>query len=117
MMSSWCYSRLGKLIGQGQFGDVHKGMWIMNHEIAVKVLNKSAQRRDHIRFLRECYVMSQFDHTNIVKLLGVVSQGNCKTSVSTVIHMLHAQSYSRYTSLQSQWMYASTIFNSLSCSF
>lgn len=84
-LPNWCYSSLEKLIGRGQFGDVHKGMWKMHHEVAVKVLNKSASRRDHVRFLKECYIMSQFDHANIVRLLGVVSQGHHRASVSSEI--------------------------------
>lgn len=100
-MSSLCYSSLEKLIGQGQFGDVHKGVWKMNREVAVKVLNKSAHRRDHVRFLRECYIMSQFDHTNIVKLLGVVSQEHHKASVSgDMLHIYVSRVLLTYTSLQ-----------------
>ena len=76
------FHSLEKLIGQGQFGNVHKGIWKAHQEVAVKVLKKSACHRDHVRFLKECYIMSQFDHTNIVKLLGVVYQGHHRHSVS-----------------------------------
>ena len=41
-------------------------------DVAVKTLNETATERDKIKFLQEASIMAQFDHTNVLKLHGVV---------------------------------------------
>ena len=48
-------------------------------EVAIKTLNDRATEGDKIKFLQEAAIMAQFDHTNVLKLHGVVVT---KTTVS-----------------------------------
>ena len=41
--------------------------------MAVKELNSSAAEVDRVKFLKEAFIMSQFNHTNVVKVHGVVT--------------------------------------------
>ena len=43
-------------------------------EVAIKTLNTSASDRDRLRFLQEAAIMCQFDHQNVIKLHGVVTE-------------------------------------------
>jgi len=45
-----------------------------NLEVAVKTLNTNASDKDRLRFLQEAAIMCQFDHENIIKLYGLVSE-------------------------------------------
>ena len=45
-------------------------------EVAVKTLNERATEKDKIKFLQEAAIMAQFDHTNVLKLYGVVVAKN-----------------------------------------
>ena len=68
-------SRLGTIIGSGNFGTVYHGVW--NHDdqveqVAVKMLNDGATEKDKIKLLKEAAIIEQFAHNNIVKLCGVV---------------------------------------------
>ncbi|CAG9816610.1 unnamed protein product [Phaedon cochleariae] len=67
-------------LGQGSFGMVWKGL---AHDIrgkseircAVKTVNEHATNRERLEFLNEASVMKAFDTAHVVRLLGVVSQG------------------------------------------
>jgi serine/threonine protein kinase len=43
--------------------------------VAVKTLNPNSPDDNEIKFLKEAAIMGQFLHTNVVKLLGVVTVG------------------------------------------
>ena len=43
-------------------------------EVAVKTLNTDASDKDKLRFLQEAAIMCQFDHQNVIKLHGVVTE-------------------------------------------
>ena len=47
-----------------------------NQEVegAVKTLNNIASDKDRLRFLQEAAIMCQFDHQNVIKLHGVVTE-------------------------------------------
>lgn len=64
--------KLEMIIGQGQFGDVHRGIYTSpddpNMPVAIKSC-KNAESRE--KFLEEAYTMKQFDHPHIIKLIGV----------------------------------------------
>ncbi|CAM9655338.1 unnamed protein product [Lampetra planeri] len=64
-------------IGEGQFGDVHKGIYKSpsdpNMPVAVKTCKESCSDSVREKFLQEAYTMRQFDHPHIVKLIGVIS--------------------------------------------
>ena len=43
-------------------------------EVAVKTLNTDASDKDKLKFLQEVAIMYQFDHQNVIKLHGVVTE-------------------------------------------
>lgn len=69
-----------KELGQGSFGMVYEGLardisGIPEMKCAVKTVNEHATNRERIEFLNEASVMKAFDTAHVVRLLGVVSQG------------------------------------------
>ena len=69
-----------ELLGLGEFGSVHKGKWVTSEggekiDVAVKTLKEGAGEEDKIKFLQEAAIMGQFSHPNVVKLYGVVTDG------------------------------------------
>ena len=68
------------MLGNGAFGIVYKGVWchadvgseqIVEEEVAVKTMEGGASEEDRIKFLQEAAIMGQFDHPNIVKIMGI----------------------------------------------
>ncbi len=49
-------------------------------EVAVKSIDKGTNEEDKIKFLQEAAIMGQFNHPNIIRILGVVT--NEKVSMS-----------------------------------
>uniref|UniRef100_A0A3P8XH47 non-specific protein-tyrosine kinase n=1 Tax=Esox lucius TaxID=8010 RepID=A0A3P8XH47_ESOLU len=69
---------LGRCIGEGQFGDVHQGVY-MNPEnpaltVAIKTCKNCTSDSVREKFLQEALTMRQFDHRHIVKLIGVITE-------------------------------------------
>uniref|UniRef100_A0A8C4EJU3 Focal adhesion kinase 1 n=1 Tax=Dicentrarchus labrax TaxID=13489 RepID=A0A8C4EJU3_DICLA len=68
---------LGRCIGEGQFGDVHQGVYISPENpalsVAVKTCKNSTSDSVREKFLQEALTMRQFDHPHIVKLMGVIT--------------------------------------------
>jgi len=65
--------------GSGQFASVEKGLWRSPNgmlEVAVKTLYTDASQLDKVKLLQEAAIMGQFRHPNVVRLLGVVSEGD-----------------------------------------
>ncbi|XP_060051918.1 focal adhesion kinase 1 isoform X7 [Erinaceus europaeus] len=69
---------LGRCIGEGQFGDVHQGIYMSpdNPVLAVAIKTCKNCTSDSVRekFLQEALTMRQFDHPHIVKLIGVITE-------------------------------------------
>ncbi|XP_013873243.1 focal adhesion kinase 1 isoform X7 [Austrofundulus limnaeus] len=69
---------LGCCIGEGQFGDVHQGVYICSDNpalsVAVKTCKNSTSDSVREKFLQEALTMRQFDHPHIVKLMGVITE-------------------------------------------
>jgi len=42
--------------------------------VAVKSLNTNANENNKLRFLQEAAIMCQFDHENVIKLYGVITE-------------------------------------------
>ena len=68
------------MIGSGQFGKVHQGEWEapgtkVKVEVALKTLKEGASEEDKVKFLQEAAIMGQFSHPNVVKLHGLVTEG------------------------------------------
>lgn len=73
-----------KKLGQGHFGDVMKGVLRpSNVPVAVKSCKESVSQVVKKKFLAEAEILKQYDHPNIVRLIGVCAEkepvfiGNC----------------------------------------
>ena len=69
---------LSEIIGEGQFGDVHKGVFRQPGageaaNIAVKTCKVDTEAGMADKFLEEAIIMQQFDHQHIIKLIGICS--------------------------------------------
>ena len=69
---------LQQQLGTGYFGDVHRAEWKAEQDtdpipVAAKCLNDSADSKLRLSFLTEAAIMGQFDHPNVLRLLGIVS--------------------------------------------
>lgn len=68
---------LDNIIGEGQFGDVYKGTFKTKdnstHPVAIKTCKPESVQDIGDKFLEEAYIMRQFDHPHIIKLVGVCS--------------------------------------------
>lgn len=66
-------------LGQGSFGMVYEGL--VKHDnspdtpCAIKTVNDNSTDRERLNFLNEAAVMKAFDTFHVVKLIGVVSNG------------------------------------------
>ncbi|CAA7394614.1 unnamed protein product [Spirodela intermedia] len=73
------FSNINKL-GEGGFGDVHKGVLPSGEEIAVKRLSRSSgQGLDE--FKNEVTLIAKLQHRNLVRLLGYCFQGDEKVLI------------------------------------
>uniref|UniRef100_A0A8C2HC53 receptor protein-tyrosine kinase n=1 Tax=Cyprinus carpio TaxID=7962 RepID=A0A8C2HC53_CYPCA len=62
--------KLQRLLGSGAFGEVYEGVTV-GSQISEVTLRKDASDYEKTEFLKEAYLMSQFNHPNILRLLGV----------------------------------------------
>ncbi|XP_056393465.1 tyrosine-protein kinase Fer isoform X1 [Hyla sarda] len=65
---------LGELLGKGNFGEVYKGTLKDKTPVAVKTCKEDLPQELKIKFLSEARILKQYDHVNIVKLIGVCTQ-------------------------------------------
>ncbi|KAL0985282.1 hypothetical protein UPYG_G00154970 [Umbra pygmaea] len=69
---------LGRCIGEGQFGDVHQGVYTSLENpvlsVAIKTCKNCSSDSVREKFLQEALTMRQFDHPHIVKLIGVITE-------------------------------------------
>ncbi|XP_028316392.1 protein tyrosine kinase 2aa isoform X2 [Gouania willdenowi] len=69
---------LGRCIGEGQFGDVHQGVYNCPDKpdlpVAIKTCKNCTSDSVREKFLQEALTMRQFDHPHIVKLIGVITE-------------------------------------------
>ena len=61
-------------MGSGEFGVVTHALLHESTEVAVKTLNEQSNDKEKLRFLQEAAIMCQFDHQNVIKLYGVVTE-------------------------------------------
>lgn len=72
-------------LGSGEFGTVHKGLYmpqkhhsnekVFEYAVAVKCLKDDSGIKAREDFMREAAITAQFDHDNVVGLIGVVTRG------------------------------------------
>ncbi|CAH1399691.1 unnamed protein product [Nezara viridula] len=62
-------------IGRGNFGDVYKGrLRVADQEVAVKTCRVTVAEEHKRKFLQEGRILKQYDHPNVVKLIGICVQ-------------------------------------------
>ena len=67
--------KINEMLGEGNFGNVHSGVW-RSHGGDIPVAIKSLKVEDKescVSFLQEAAILGQFNHPNILKLIGVVT--------------------------------------------
>ncbi|XP_054154362.1 focal adhesion kinase 1-like isoform X2 [Oppia nitens] len=68
---------LDAIIGEGQFGDVFKGSYRTKDDqiiaVAIKTCKIESEGQMGDKFLEEAYIMQQFSHPHIIRLIGVCS--------------------------------------------
>jgi serine/threonine protein kinase len=70
------YLKFGSTLGSGEFGVVCKGEWLTPQgprEVALKVSHEDVPDTEKVKLLQEAAIMKQFNHPNVVRLLGTVT--------------------------------------------
>ncbi|XP_051796077.1 insulin-like growth factor 1b receptor isoform X2 [Acanthochromis polyacanthus] len=100
---------LSRELGQGSFGMVYEGVakGVVKDEpetrVAIKTVNESASMRERIEFLNEASVMKEFNCHHVVRLLGVVSQGQPTLVIMELMTRGDLKSYLRSLRPKEQW--------------
>ncbi|CAN0124917.1 unnamed protein product [Lampetra planeri] len=68
--------RVSECLGEGQFGDVHRGVYTDQDGVEVPVAVKTCKDPTVSKaFLQEAYTMQEFNHPHIVRFVGVIAEG------------------------------------------
>lgn len=64
-------------LGSGEFSTVYKGVLVSDYDsddvaVAIKSTKQNDDEEERAKFLREAAIMGQFNHSNVLKLFGVV---------------------------------------------
>lgn len=78
-----CFDAL-RVIGEGGFGIVYRGILDEGVEVAVKVLKRVDQRGGR-EFLSEVEMLSRLHHRNLVKLIGICTEDNARCLVYELV--------------------------------
>ena len=82
--------KLFNLIGKGEFGDVWKGTLdtpIGEIPVAIKLLKETLGKQENISFLQEAAIIGQFNHVNVLQLIGVVTLSDPKLIISELMEI------------------------------
>ena len=78
--------KLGRKLGRGAFGEVCEAMLMTtNEKVAVKTCRETIPQSEKRKFLMEAEILKQYDHPNVVKLIGVCAE---KDPVFIIMEML-----------------------------
>lgn len=73
-----------KIVGEGGFGLVYRGVLDDEREVAVKVLKRDDKRGGR-EFLAEVEMLSRLHHRNLVKLIGICSENDVRCLVYELV--------------------------------
>ncbi|XP_039567852.1 protein-tyrosine kinase 2-beta [Passer montanus] len=69
---------LGRILGEGFFGEVYEGIYTTPNgeriNVAVKTCKKDCSPENREKFLSEAVLMKKLDHPHIVKLIGIAEE-------------------------------------------
>ena len=67
--------KINEMLGEGNFGNVHSGVWqSQGGDVPVAIKSLKVEDKDScVSFLQEAAILGQFNHPNILKLVGVVT--------------------------------------------
>ncbi len=75
--------RLLEVLGSGQFGTVTKGVWLREErgreiscEVAMKTMTEETSEEDKVKFLQKVAIMGQFKQANILRIQGIIMDGD-----------------------------------------
>ena len=75
----------------------------MKQEVAVKTMEDGASEGDRVKFLQEAAIMGQFNHPNIIRLLGIVAMTDKPVSFYVVVVFLPIGSSCGLEWSESEW--------------
>ncbi|KAL3528624.1 hypothetical protein ACH5RR_007946 [Cinchona calisaya] len=73
-----------RILGEGGFGIVYSGILDDRREVAVKVLKRDDQQGSR-EFLAEVEMLSRLHHRNLVKLIGICTEGHSRCLVYELV--------------------------------
>ena len=62
---------------------VPKSEEVKEEEVAVKLMDEGANEEDRVKFLQEAAIMGQFNHPNIIQILGINLEGRVSNGEAT----------------------------------
>ena len=81
---------LGRKLGRGAFGEVCEATMSNGERVAVKTCRETIPAAEKRKFLQEADILKQYDHPNIVKLIGVCAE---KDPVYIIMEILPGGSF------------------------
>ena len=73
-----------RIIGEGGFGRVYEGILEDGERVAIKVLKRDDQQGTR-EFLAEVEMLSRLHHRNLVKLIGICTEGHSQCLVYELV--------------------------------
>ncbi|XP_022758567.1 receptor-like serine/threonine-protein kinase ALE2 isoform X3 [Durio zibethinus] len=73
-----------RILGEGGFGRVYRGVMDDGSEVAVKLLTRDNENRDR-EFIAEVEMLSRLHHRNLVKLVGICIEGRIRCLVYDLV--------------------------------
>ncbi|KAK2171480.1 hypothetical protein NP493_1060g01042 [Ridgeia piscesae] len=78
---------LGQKIGNGNFGDVFRGIYKpTGGEVAIKTCRETLSEEAKKKFLQEGRILKQYNHPNIVRFIGIAAQRQPVMIIMEYVH-------------------------------
>ncbi|XP_003389646.2 PREDICTED: tyrosine-protein kinase Fes/Fps-like [Amphimedon queenslandica] len=82
--------QMGRKLGRGAFGEVCEATMSTGEKVAVKTCRDTIPAAEKRKFLQEADILKQYDHPNIVRLIGVCAE---KDPVYIIMELLPGGSF------------------------